>query len=122
MIRVVIESPLKGNIEKNIKYAQLCCIDCLRRNEAPYASHLLMTQFLDDANLEDRKLGIESGFVWGECCDKIVVYQDLGISEGMLLGISKATNNNKNIEYRNLPSDLLEILNSDLKIKNTKGI
>lgn len=105
MIRVVIESPFAGDIEKNIAYARKCMADCLKRGEAPLASHLLYTQdgILDDDIPEERALGIEAGFVWGEQAEKVVVYQDFGVSSGMQLGIDRAIARGIPIEYRNLP-------------------
>jgi hypothetical protein len=40
-----------GDLRRNIRYAQLCVLDCLQRGEAPFASHLLYTQVLDDGIL-----------------------------------------------------------------------
>jgi hypothetical protein len=66
MRRVVLESPFAGDVEANLKYARECMADCLRRGEAPIASHLLYTQpgILDDTKPEERKLGMEAGFTW----------------------------------------------------------
>lgn len=104
MIRVIVESPFAGDIDKNIAYARECMADCLKRGEAPFASHLLYTQdgILDDTIAEDRRLGIEAGFAWGSVADKVVVYQDLGISKGMQLGIDRATSKGQSIEFRKL--------------------
>lgn len=104
MIRVVLESPFAGDITKNIEYARKCMADCLKRGEAPFASHLLYTQdgILDDDIPHERQLGIEAGFVWGELAEKVVVYQDLGISDGMQLGIDKATARGVPVEFRSL--------------------
>lgn len=107
MRRVVIESPFKANEQfsaaDNIKYARAALLDCLRRNEAPLASHLLYTQVLYDAVPEERKLGIEAGLAWHACADAIVVYTDLGISSGMKAAIAAANDANLTIEYRSLP-------------------
>ena len=104
MIRVVIESPFAGDVEKNIAYARKCMTDCLKRGEAPFASHLLYTQdgILDDDIPHERELGIEAGFVWGELAEKVVVYQDLGISGGMQLGIDMAAARGIPVEYRSI--------------------
>ena len=66
--------------------------DCLRRGEAPYASHLLYTQpgVLDDDDPGERMLGIDAGFAWREVTEATVVYTDLGITPGMQLGIGHA--------------------------------
>ena len=59
--------------------------------EYPFASHLLYTQenILDDSDPVERTLGIVSGFAFAKLCDKTVIYADLGISNGMMLGIEK---------------------------------
>lgn len=107
---VVIESPFKGEgyheTELNILYARACVYDCLVRGEYPYASHLFYTQdgILDDKIEEERWLGINAGIAWGNLAKKTVVYQDRGISKGMKYGIKRAKENNKIIEYRNLPN------------------
>jgi hypothetical protein len=63
---VVIESPYGRNvdgtvatpetIERNVRYLRACMADCLRRDEAPIASHALYTQpgVLDDTKPEER--------------------------------------------------------------------
>lgn len=104
MKKVLIESPYAGDIEKNIDYAKKCVLDCLKRGEAPYASHLFFTQegILDDDNPHERKLGIEAGLTWGSKADKTVVYTDLGISKGMKYGIERAKAEGREIEYRSI--------------------
>ena len=86
MLKVVIESPYAGDIERNVKYARECMADCLKRGEAPIASHLLYTQegVLDDNKPEEHKLGVESGLLWAKEADMAVFYIDHGISLGML--------------------------------------
>jgi len=89
MLKVVIESPFaaptEDGIQENVTYARMCMKDCLNRGEAPIASHLVYTQpgILRDEVPEDRKLGIEAGFVWGKCAEKVVFYIDRGWSRGM---------------------------------------
>ena len=106
MIRVEIESPFAAptseGIERNIQYARACVMDCLRRGEAPYASHLFFTQegILDDTIPEERKLGMEAGKVWAAAAKKTVVYTDRGMSGGMKWGIEQAKKANRPVEYR----------------------
>lgn len=104
MRRVILESPYAGNIDRNINYARLCLRDCLLRGEAPLASHLLYTQpnVLDDNITEQRKLGIETGLIWGIQAEATVVYMDYGISSGMEQGIKRAQTEKRKIEYRKL--------------------
>lgn len=124
MKKVIIESPLSGDFKRNIRYARLCMVDCLRRNEAPYASHLLMTQVLDDLVPEARKLGMECGFAWADVADVIAVYQDLGISGGMKAGLQQPSRQHILVEYRNLPKDLMDLLDNEKssEVNPTVGI
>lgn len=91
MRRVIIESPLSGNFARNIRYARLCMLDCLRRGEAPFASHLLYTQVWDDLDDDLRAKGIAAGHEWYGGADACVVYRDFGISKGMARGIKAAS-------------------------------
>lgn len=87
-------------VRHNIKYAKLCMKDCLSREEAPFASHLLYTQVLRDSIKGERKQGIEAGLSWGLHAEKTVVYCDYGITEGMKKGIEIARIRNKEIHYK----------------------
>lgn len=106
--RVILESPFNGpNIEeviKNVEYAKACMKDCFNRGEYPFASHLIYTRLgvLDDKIPEERKLGIEAGLNWGQFAELTVVYTDRGVSEGMKLGIKRAEQEGRPIEYRTL--------------------
>ena len=104
MIRVIIESPYAGDVERNLRYLRAAMRDCLHRGEAPYASHALYTQpgVLDDDDPAERALGIVAGFVWRAAADKTVVYQDLNMSSGMRQGIEHAETIGHPIEYRRL--------------------
>jgi hypothetical protein len=102
---VVIESPFAGDVTTNLAYLRAAMKDCLRRGEAPYASHALYTQpgVLDDTIPEEREHGIKAGFAWRQVAQATVVYQDLGISRGMQYGIDDARKRGIEIEYRSLP-------------------
>lgn len=114
MIRVIIESPLGSRVDgsridpaseefaQNLAYARRCLLDSLRRNEAPYASHLLYPQCLDDATHEERELGIRAGFAWGLHADLVAVYTDRGITLGMQRGIERARAEGQRVEFRRL--------------------
>ena len=106
---VLIESPYAGNVEKNIKYARACMRDSLLREEHPFVMHLLYTQngILDDDIPSERNLGIEAGLAWGKHASKTVVYTNLGITPGMELGIQRAKDEGREIEYRVLDSWLI---------------
>ncbi len=102
MEKVIVESPYAWDINKHIKYLKLCMLDCFKRWEAPFASHLLYTPILDDNIEEERNLGIEAWLVWGNGADKTVVYTDFWISRWMEYGIDNAKENNRPIEYRKI--------------------
>jgi hypothetical protein len=92
MRRVILESPFAGNLIQrwlNRRYARRCLHDCLKRGEAPFASHLLYTQpgVLRDGMALEREQGIRAGLIWGEQAQATVVYVDRGISAGMLRGM-----------------------------------
>lgn len=105
MIPVILESPYSGDVELNMLYLTHCIRDCLRRGETPYASHQMLTRALDDMKPEERKLGIEAGFVFHHFAERSVVYHDLGVSGGMALGILNMAKLGKAIEYRLLGGD-----------------
>ncbi|TAL43762.1 MAG: hypothetical protein EPN91_05855, partial [Salinibacterium sp.] len=79
--------------------------DCLKREEAPFASHGLYAQdgVLDDDLPHERMLGINAGFAWRSAADATVVYTDRGITAGMQYGIDHATAQGRPIEYRTIP-------------------
>lgn len=109
---VVIESPFRGpegpnawkETRRNLLYARLCVNDCLRRGEAPYASHLFFTQtgILDDSDEDQRIRGINAGVAWGSQATLTAVYEDFGISSGMEYGIEAAIRAERPIEHRKL--------------------
>jgi hypothetical protein len=101
---VIIESPYAGNITRNIEYAREAVRHSLSLGEAPIASHLLYTQqgILDDKNPAERIWGIDAGLAWLDVSEATVVYQDYGISKGMYLGINRAKDAGKIVEYRKI--------------------
>ena len=104
MRRVIVESPYAGDVQRNIDYARLALRDCLKRGEAPIASHLLYTQpgVLSDDDPGERQHGIDAGLAWGDVADATVVYVDHGISPGMSYGIARAIEARRRIECRRL--------------------
>lgn len=105
---VILESPYAAtngcSVEDNVKYARMCLRDSLMRGEAPIASHLLYTQpfVLDDTIPEERQMGIDAGLAWRESSNGTVVYDDMGITQGMKYGIEKAIRSGKKVKYRSL--------------------
>lgn len=103
---VVVETPFRGtspeDAERKLAYARAAVLDCLRRGEAAFASHLLYTQVLDDAKPEERAFGIEAGLDLALRLEATVVYTDLGISPGIEQGIQAAWDAGRPVEYRSL--------------------
>ena len=104
MIPVILESPYSSDVERNLRYLRAAMADCLKRGEAPFASHGLYTQpgVLDDTKPEGRKLGMTAGFTWIMRSSYTVVYVDLGITPGMGMGIDLAMNAGHNVIERRL--------------------
>ncbi len=92
---VYICSPYRAGpnrtVEQNVLLAKRLCKAALNAGFAPFASHLLYTQFLDDKNESDRKNGIAAALRFVEVCDQIWVFDYLGISDGMRAEIDRAT-------------------------------
>ncbi len=99
---VILESPYAGDVEKNIAYARRCLLDSLRRGEAPFMSHLLYTQVLDDKVLELRQEGLFAGWAWLPVAKEIIFCTDLGISPGMRESLELCKRFGYNYLYRKL--------------------
>ena len=104
MIRVVLESPYAGDIERNVEYARMCVRDSLSRGEAPIASHLLYTQagILKDEVPEERQWGIDAGLAWKTVAEKHVFYIDYGYNRGMEYAKQYDSENNIPFEERKI--------------------
>lgn len=115
MTRVVVESPYRGRGDsddqkavdqaENVRYARLCVMDCLRRGEYPFASHLFYTQpgLLDDAVEAQRNQGIEAGLQWARSADKVAYYVDRGWTTGMMFARVRHEAEGRLVEERTLP-------------------
>lgn len=97
---VALESPFAGDVEKNTRFARLCLLDSLGRREAPFAGHLLYTQVLADASPTEREMGIMAHLTYVRRSERVVVYEDYGISSGMQRAIDLATKLGIPIEKR----------------------
>ena len=99
---VIIESPYAGDIHRNLKYARQALKDSLDRGEAPFASHLLYTQVLNDRIPVQRKLGLDTGKAFTNYADLMAVYTDHGITPGMQQSIDYAALLGTPIEERQI--------------------
>lgn len=100
--RAILESPFASNVERNRLYAISCARDMLSRGEAPFASHLIYPQLLENYTEEGRERGMAAGRAWIAAAEVSVVYTDLGLSEGMIRGIAKAEAEGILVERRTL--------------------
>lgn len=86
---VYICSPYAGDIENNVKAAQRYSRFAVDAGYIPFAPHLLFTQFLNDADTNERKLGLFFGNALMSKCAELWVFGDR-ISEGMQTEIKRA--------------------------------
>jgi hypothetical protein len=120
---VVVESPYQsddGNPVEFIEYARACLAFCLRHGAAPFASHLLYTQpgVLDDQIQDERRLGMEAGFLWANHASERWVFTDFGITEGMERGIRLGETLRQKIERIELGPDWQEKWLGPTKTRN----
>ncbi len=114
---VVIESPHRGegesfgDLEANKGYARDCLRNSLLRGEAPFASHLLYTEVLDDDKPAEREAGLIAARAVIPRADRLCVYIDRRISEGMREAIATAKAAGVRIVYRSLKRP-----NEDLRV------
>lgn len=106
MIRITVESPLAAptpeGFRRNVRYAQLCLLDSLKRGEAPYASHLLYPQVFDDLDEDQRRVGMLAGLEWLKMAELVALYIDLGVSRGMVAAEIEAIRYGKPTTQRRL--------------------
>jgi len=104
--QVQIESPFgaptREGIITNVAYALIAMHDSLWRGEAPFASHLLYTQMFNDNDADERRIGIEAGLVIAKHAQVTALYEDLGISTGMRMGMEHAEKVGRPIDHRRL--------------------
>ncbi len=123
-----VESPYgnkdKKIVARNIRFARACLRDCLLKGEIPFASHLLYTQsgILDDEINYERILGINAGKTLIKNANRTVVYDNYGISNGMIFGIENAKKSGRPVEYRALPNNWEEQQNEIVRHHSDSGL
>lgn len=90
---IYICSPLKGDIERNIKKAIGYSRFAYIKGGIPLVPHAIFTTFLDDEILDERNAGIDMGIALLTKCDEIWVFGER-ISGGMQaeIAVAKALN------------------------------
>ena len=89
-------SPYRGNIFqriRNIRYARKLTRNAVRLGFAPIATHLYLTQILDDRQPLERAQGIRTGLSILSECGTLIVGTRYGVSEGMAAEIEHAQKN-----------------------------
>lgn len=82
-MRVIIESPLAGDIERNRRYAEWICRSVWQRDGShALASHLVCPHFLDEHEPDERAAGIDWAWFWQPDVPHWF-FTDLGMSVGM---------------------------------------
>ena len=68
---VFICSPYRGDTQTNEQNARTYCSLAVSRGCIPFAPHLLFTQFLDDGQSEERRMGLHMGAEMLRLCDAL---------------------------------------------------
>lgn len=93
-----IASPYRGDVERNVERAKDYCRFALGADAIPLAPHLMYPQFLDDADREQRKLGLSCALALLARCDELWVMGG-DISDGMLGEMEEAHKRGIPIRY-----------------------
>jgi hypothetical protein len=103
---VYICSPYAGDIEKNVKAAQGYSRFAVDKGFIPVAPHLLFPQFLNDADPDERELGLFFGNALMSKCAEVWVFGN-NITAGMTAEIKRARWKNYRLRY--FTEDLEEV-------------
>jgi hypothetical protein len=107
MTRIVCcESPYKSSsareFQRNLAYCRALCRFVLDRGDVPMASHLDITQVLDDKDPAQREKGIAAGLARLRVADIHLFGIDLGWSSGMEWA-KRSTPGRCSVEHVSLP-------------------
>ncbi|MEL7635421.1 MAG: DUF4406 domain-containing protein [Sporomusa sphaeroides] len=91
-------SPLRGDIETNVRRAHGYCRFVIHQGALPLAPHAIFTAFLDDTIPQERQLGMALGMELLKRSDELWVFGKR-ISEGMLAEIEAATACSLQVHY-----------------------
>lgn len=95
---IYICSPYSGDIEENVKKAREYCRFALNLGYIPIAMHLLLPQFMDDDDPDERDLALFIDLVLMSKCQEVWVFGDR-ISSGMAIEIAKAKKRGQGVKY-----------------------
>lgn len=89
MEKVFICSPMKGDVEKNLKLAKFAARVLINSGYIPVVPHLYFPQFLDDNDQYERIKGIKMGVELMKECDRMWIIGTT-ITNGMEYEINEA--------------------------------
>ena len=95
---VYICSPYSGDVEAHTASARHYCRFAVDSGCIPIAPHLLFPQFLNDADPDERELGMFFGNVLMSKCSEVWVFGETP-SPGMAAEIGRAKRKNQHIRY-----------------------
>lgn len=95
---VYVCSPLRGDIETNVRRALGYCRFVIRQGALPLAPHAIFTAFLDDAIPQERQLGMALGIELLKRSDELWVFGKI-VTKGMHSEIKVAAERNIPIHY-----------------------
>ena len=95
---IYICSPYAGDIEKNVNAARGYSRFAVDKGFIPIAPHLLFPQFLNDADPNERELGLFFGNALMSKCSEVWVFGN-NISAGMQAEIKRARWKNYRLRY-----------------------
>lgn len=88
---IYVASPLRGDIEENLKNANRFCRFVVANQAIPIAPHVFFKGFLDDRVPEEREIGMFLGKeLLKQCCEVWVFSNNGRLSEGMKAEIELA--------------------------------
>jgi hypothetical protein len=103
---VIIESPYSAatanKLIVNQEYLKAAIKDSIDRGEAPFAGHFLYTRVLNDRSPQHRFLGMRISRAFLRVASLVAVYEDMGLSPGMLEGIRLAKAYGVPLDYRKI--------------------
>ena len=95
---IYVASPYSGDVTQNTYLARMYCRYVVDKGYVPFASHLLLPQFMSES--KERDLAFEMNVAFLEKCDELWVFGEK-ISKGMALEIRQAEKLNKKICFIN---------------------
>lgn len=93
---VYICSPYAGDVEVNVENARKYSRFAVENMAIPFAPHLLMPQYMDEA--AERELVLRMGIIFLSKCEQLWVFGEC-VSDGMAYEIRKAAGMGKMIRY-----------------------